>query len=340
MSAQIKKRTSTPVQKKPEYDGDIGTVISTGSTLLDLAISGGRVRGGGLPGGILVEIFGPSGSGKTVLLCEIAGAIQRKKGNIMFFDPEARLNKTFAQMFDLDPDEMDYTTPDTIPEMFKEVRKWEPGEAAINGIMADSLAALSTDMEMDNDDGDKMGMRRPKEFSEQLRKTARILVQKNLLMVCSNQIRDNLDAGPYGVKHKSPGGNAIGFYASLRLRTMGATKIKQKEKVAGKEVTRVVGITTTVEVFKSSVDKPYRTAPVTIIFDYGIDNIRENLVFIKKYTGASTYVLNGEKLAVSLEKAVAIVEEEGLEKELQEETIDVWEIIENKFKSDRKNKKR
>ena len=67
-------------------------MISTGSTLLDLIISGTRVRGGGLPGGILVEIFGPSGTGKTVLLCEIGGVIQRQNGDVRYGDPEARLN--------------------------------------------------------------------------------------------------------------------------------------------------------------------------------------------------------------------------------------------------------
>jgi len=67
LSAQMKRRVDSVKTKKPEYDGDFGQCISTGSTLLDLAISGGRIRGGGLPGGILVEVFGPSGVGKTVL---------------------------------------------------------------------------------------------------------------------------------------------------------------------------------------------------------------------------------------------------------------------------------
>jgi RecA/RadA recombinase len=109
--------------EKPEYDGDFGTVISTGSTLLDLAISGGRIRGGGLPGGILVEVFGPSGSGKTVLLSEIAGAVQRQGGSIMFKDPEARLNPQFAKLFGLELKEGDYSNPDTVNEVFKADRQ-------------------------------------------------------------------------------------------------------------------------------------------------------------------------------------------------------------------------
>jgi hypothetical protein len=103
-------------------------------------------------------------------------------------------------------------------------------------------------------------------------------------MVASNQVRENQDAGKYGVKYKSTGGFAIGFYASLRLRASNPEKIKIKEKIAGKEVTRVVGVRTEFEVFKSSIWKPYRTAPVTILFDYGIDDVRENLQFIKDFT--------------------------------------------------------
>ena len=179
LSRQIQRKVETTKKEKyVEFEGKfLGNNISTGSTLLDLAISGGRVRGGGLPAGILVEIFGPSGSGKTVLLSEIAGNIQTKGGEIMFHDPEARLNKQFAKMFGLVLKDEDYTRTDTIPELFKSVRAWEPPEkkGTIHGVMADSLAALSTDQEMDNEEGDKMGMRRPKEFSEQLRRTCRIL---------------------------------------------------------------------------------------------------------------------------------------------------------------------
>ena len=114
-------------KEKPAQDGNTETMISTGSTLLDLAITGGRVHGGGLPGGILVEIYGPKGCGKTVLLCEIGGAVQRQGGEVLFGDPEARLNKQFAKIFDLDADSMDYRMPDKVPELFGAVREWEPG---------------------------------------------------------------------------------------------------------------------------------------------------------------------------------------------------------------------
>ncbi len=336
LSKQVRAKVSAKPKKKAEYDGDTDKMISTGSTLLDLAISGGRVRGGGVPAGILVEIFGPASSGKTVLLSEIAGAIQRQKGEVMFCDPEARLNKQFARIFDLDTDEMNYSTPDTVPEVFKAVRKWEPEGKAIHGIFADSLAALSTDLEMDNEDGDKMGMRRAKEFSEECRKTCRILSKNNYLMVCSNQIRQTTNT--FGPKYKSPGGEAVPFYASLRLRTEIVKKIKETRKMSGKEVMRVVGVKIEVEVFKSSVWKPYRTAPVTIIFDYGIDNIRDCLQFIKDYTKNTIYTVDGDKLDASMDKSVYLIERSGWEDMLKNQVIDLWETIESKFETERKPK--
>jgi protein RecA len=339
LSAQMERKTEeTKKRKKVEYEGS-DNVISTGSTLLDLAISGGRFKEGGVPTGIFVEVFGPSGAGKTVLLCQLAGNVQAKGGDIMFHDPEARLNKQFASLFGLDSTEIEYTMPDTIPQVFKSVRQWVPKEKEsdkIYGVFADSLAALSTDMEMEKEEGDKMGMRRAKEFSEELRKTCRIITQKDVLMVCSNQVRQNADAGPYGQKFKSPGGEAIGFYASLRLRCLSPEKIKIKKSIKGKEHTRIIGIKTTIEVHKSSVWKPHREADVYILYDYGIDDIRANLRYIKTMTGDAIYRIGDISLGKSLEDAIQQVEEQGLEQELKKRTIELWNDIEEQFEEKRK----
>jgi len=337
LSRQIKRHSKNPIQEKPKYEGS-ENVISTGSTLLDLAISGGRFREGGIPFGILVEIFGPSSCGKTVMLCELAGRLQKQEGTILFHDPEARLNKQFAKLFNLDIDDVNYTTPNTIPEVFTQIRSWKPDEKKLSGIFTDSLAALSTDLEMENKEGDKMGMRRAKEFSEELRKTCRVLSAKNYLMICSNQVRQNLDAGPYGQKYSSPGGEAIGFYSSLRLRCSKPKQIKDKKTIAGKEVSRIIGVETQVEVFKSSVWKPYRKAPLTILYDYGIDDIRQNLQFLKTYTNNTAYIIGDEKLSVSLEKAIQEIERQKAQIELKKEVIELWNTIEDKFKSERSPK--
>lgn len=344
LPAQMKRKVANKpdVPTVTKYDGFFpGNNISTGSTLLDLAISGGRVRGGGLPGGVLVEIFGPSGSGKTVLLSEIGGDIIRKGGELKFNDPEARLNPVFAKLFGLELEEKNYHRPNTVPDVFKAVRAWKPeGKEVIHGIMADSLAALSTAQEMDKDEGDKMGMRRAKEFSEELRKTCRILAQENYLMVCSNQVRENVDPMSYQ-KYNSPGGLAIGFYSSLRLRTMFAKEknVKKDKKFHGKDVTRIVGVNIEVEVFKNSIWKPLHTAPVTIIFDYGVDDIRQNLKFIKTYSGKSTFTISTESLGISLDDAIRKVEDEGREEELRQEVILLWNKLESQFDSNRKPKR-
>ena len=336
------KRNNAPKEKavieEEVLEGNTEIMISTGSTLLDLAICGGRKRGGGIPGGIFVDVFGPSGAGKTVVLCVIAGDIMRKGGDVRFDDPEARLNTEFSKLFGLNMEEISYATPDKVTEIFENIRNWQPKSAtAINGTFTDSLAALSTDMEMDKDDGDKMGMRRAKEFSEGFRKNARILKEKNYIMVASNQVRDNQDmANKFSPKFKSTGGQAIGFYASLRLRVSNPEKIFKEVKVAGKTVKRAIGVQSTFEVFKNSTWKPYRNAPVTIIFDYGIDDIRENLQYLKDYTGASKYMINDTELNVSLDKSISLVEEKGLQQQLKNAVIDLWEDIESKFSSERK----
>jgi len=343
LSEQIlHRKAAAPEETKEEYDGS-STIISTGSTLLDLAISGGRFYGGGIPAGILVEIFGPSGCGKTVLLCELAGAIRRAGGQVSFFDPEARINSRFARIFGLDFEDKNvlYSTPNTIPEVFSAVREWQPTpKGKVHGVFADSLAALSTELEMGNDEGDKMGGRRAKEFSQETRRTCREIPIKNILMVCSNQIRQKMNAGPFESKYTTPGGEAIPFYASLRLKVSPGTKNKDKRTLNGKEVTRVSSIETVVEVFKSSVWKPYRTATVCITFDYGIDDIRENLKFIKTYSKESVYTLGGKRLSNSLEDSIQIVESDGLEKALKAETIEQWELLEKLFEKERKPKVR
>jgi len=334
LSEQVEEKVKNSSSKDPGdvYDGDPTKIISTGSTLLDLAISGGRFREGGIPAGIFVEIFGPPSAGKTVLLCQIAANVQRAGGSVLFHDPEARLNRQFARLFGLNTDEIQYTISDTIAQVFSSVREWQPDGPGPHAVIADSLAALSTEMEMD--DGDKMGMRRAKEFSEELRKTCRVITQRGLLMVASNQVRQNLDAGPYGQRYKSPGGEAIGFYASLRLRCMPPEKIKVKRSVRGREQERVIGVKTEIEVFKSSVWKPYRRAEVYILYDYGIDDIRGNLEFLKSIYG--TYELGGRSLGKNISAAIRTVEDEGLEKELKEEVIDLWHEIEEKFSDSRK----
>lgn len=339
LSTQMKRRVAEKPKEEKENEGNFDTVISTGSTLLDLAISGGRIHGGGIPGGILVEVFGPSSSGKTVLLSEIAGNVQRQGGQIIFHDPEARLNTQFAKLFGLELEEKDHTRPNTVTEVFEAVRNWEPDNPkAVNGIFADSLTALSTKMEMEEKDGDPYGTRRAKEFSEQLRLTCRTLADKNYLMVCSNQIRQNINAKMYEQKWVVPGGEAMTFYPSLRLRFMKPERKTREITFKGEKIKKVIGVETTIEVYKSTVWKPFETASVTILFDYGIDDIRDSLQFVKSNTNASTYILEGNSIGKSMDDAISYIESNKLESVLKEEVIGLWEEIQTKFASNRKPK--
>jgi len=338
LSSQIKRHSTEPIKEEKEFKGNFNTMISTGSTLLDLAISGKRTKYGGIPGGVIVEAFGPSQSGKTVLLSEIAGNIQRKEGEAQFHDPEARLDQEFAAIFGMHIPKKNYYQPDTVTEVFLKVQKWSPKSIEIvNGIFVDSSAALSTDLEMKNEDGDKMGGRRGKEFSEQMRKSCRVIKQNNYIMVFSNQIRDSF--ATYGPKFVTPGGHAFEFYASVRLKHNSPEKIYKAIKVAGKKVKKTIGIKVEIEAIKT-VDEPYRKAYIYIIYGYGIDDIRGNLQYIKDNTTNSTYTVNGVSLSNELEKAILMVEEQGLERRLKREVINLWNEIEDKFKTERKQKQR
>jgi len=310
-------------------------LVSTGSTLLDLNICGSRIRGGGIPAGILCEFFGPSGCGKTAVLSEIATSTQVRGGSVLYADPEARLDRNYAETYGLKINEDEYSRPDTVSQLFEVLWGWKPKNPnVINTIASDSLAALSTELEMDS--ADKMGMRRAKEFSEGLRKTCRIIKNKKYIIACSNQIR----GGTGGTV--TPGGNAVPFYASLRVSMwpLHSEKVQiTKELPSGKRVPRVIGIKSSCEIIKSSIDNPFRTCDIYIIFNHGIDDIRGNLQWRKDVTGDTKYDVF-DKGYVAMNDAIRYIEAQDYEDKLREEVIDLWEEIEKKFVITRKKKKR
>ena len=329
LTEQVEQSAERKIEPAPEYDGNLDLITSTGSTLLDLEISGEHIRGGGIPAGIFVEVFGKNSTGKTVLLCEIAGNIQRQSGEVMFKDPEGRLNKQFSRRFGLKPDEIDYSTPDTVPEVFKPIRTWKPKNTeVVNGIFADSLAALSTELELGEKE-DKMGMRRAKEFSQECRKTCRIIKNNNFLMVCSNQMRAT--GNTFGPSEAATGGNAIPYYSCLRIGISVKERLTRdiefdtgRKDEKGKTITNTVkkfyGIEAEAFIAKSSVGMPYGTALLYILGQYGIDDVRANLVWYKQATKSTTYFAGGR----GLEEAIAFVERDGKAKELREAVIDLW----------------
>lgn len=307
-------------------------VVSTGSTLLDLAISGGRVRGGGLPPGILVEVYGPSGSGKTSVLAEICASAQLRGGKVRFRDPESRLDQEYARIYGVNiaEDFFDYGRPDTVKELFDDLWDWKPEseDGNINVYAADSIAALSTDMEMD--DWDKRGQKQAKDFSQALRKSARLIGRQDLLVVFTNQVRQG------EMTEVTPGGKALEFYSSLRIRVGQKAMIKKEAKLkSGKEVEKVIGIESSCYVKKSTVDDPYRTVPIQIIFNRGIDDVRANLQYIKDMMKGKVYECPDGKTYQSLDKAVVYVEENKQQRKLRKQVILLWEEAEALFEQKR-----
>ena len=338
--SQIAEQVMETVNRGPISPPPLSTplVLSTGSTLLDLAISGGRIKGGGIPPGILVEIFGPSGAGKTALLAEIGASCQSQGGVVRFLDPEARLDQEYTKIYGLSLTESgnEYYRPDTVVELIDHIITFKvPEDSPIGVVAADSIAALSTDIEMEK--GDKMGMKRAKDFSEGLRKVCRLISQDNRLVLFTNQIRESMAEGGFGPKETTPGGKALPFYSSLRLRVGPAfpsSKIK-KEITQGKiKITKVIGIHSTVDVVKSSIDEPYRSASIYIIFGYGVDDIRANLEYVKKMTGATRFKV-GDSNFQSMNEAIQFCEEKELQGKLREDVIDIWEGIESQMRVSR-----
>jgi len=339
-SDQIEEEAeSAPEEMHIENKGNFEYSVSTGSTLLDLAISGGKVKGGGICGGIVTEIFGPPSAGKTAILSEICTSAQNRGGRTRFLDPEARLVAEYARIYGVDLKETDYHRPDTVNEVFNLIRAWDPPPAPLGGcnvILTDSLAALSSEAEL-SEKGDKMAGRRiALMFNEGLRKTCRQIRHNNFLIACSNQVR----AGDFG--ETTPGGKGIPFYASLRMRIGPPLKDKfiiKKVKIDGKEHEKVIGIRSIVEVRKSSIDDPYRKAEVYILFNYGIDDIRGNLQWLKNVRARTKYQAMDKEFQ-QLRAAISHIEENNLERELRNTVIDVWNEIEHRFKEKRKPKLR
>ncbi len=354
LSTQMKKRIIKSKHEKTKGlwtppKGSDKFILSTGSTLVDQAISGRRFRGGGIPMGIFCEIFGASARGKTVKLLEMAGIVQKMGGDYLFIDPEARVNKEFAKIFEFDLEDGKYKKPNTIEESFDYVRNWNPKGPGPHVVFKDSLAAFESKEESEGKGDEYSGARKAKEFSQELRKITRLIEERNYLVLATNQIRQNLGAGPYAKKTKATGGEAPKFYASLRLELKKPARdgiLTMKRIIRGVKHKRIIGVQTDVFVEKSTISTPHQTGLMRILFDYGVDDIVPNLMFLKRNTKGNGFTLNGKDIGNSLEKAVDYIEHDKEKirririKKLKEEVIDVWTEIQKVLTPVRKRKLR
>lgn len=334
-------RNTINADKKTKLYTPINTekVISTGSTLLDLIISGGRIRGGGLPGGLMVEIFGPSGAGKTAIVTELLASVQYKKGSTKIDDPEGRFDAEYARIYGYDMPKENYTVSDQVKDVFNQLLKWNPVKTQIGLFVVDSIAALCSETEAG--EWDKRGQAKAKELTQGCRKLSTKLTNTNKIVIFTNHEKD----GDYG--KITPGGKAVPYHSSLRIRIHGKKPIEKKKTLKSmvrgteteKKITSAIGIESTCEIKKSSIDKEFRSCQIYIIFGVGIDDIRGNLQYIKTMTQDTVYDVF-DRTYQSMDSAVKYIEDNNLEATLREKVIDIWEQAEQMFDVERKKKVR
>ncbi|AKC32427.1 protein RecA [Candidatus Pantoea carbekii] len=263
---------------------DIET-ISTGSLSLDIALGAG-----GLPIGRIVEIYGPESSGKTTLTLQVISSAQIQGKTCAFIDAEHALDPTYAKKLGVDIDNLLCSQPDT-GEQALEICDALARSGAVDVIIVDSVAALTPKAEIEGEIGDShMGLA-ARMMSQAMRKLAGNLKQSNTLLIFINQIRMKIGV-MFGNPETTTGGNALKFYASVRLDIRRIGAIKEGDEVVGSE--------TRVKVVKNKVAVPFKQAEFQIMYGEGINTFGELLDLGVKYKmiekAGAWYSYNGNKI--------------------------------------------
>ena len=267
-------------------------VVSTGSLGLDIALGVG-----GLPRGRVVEIYGPESSGKTTLTLQVIAEMQKTGGTCAFIDAEHALDTGYAQKLGVNLQELLISQPDT-GEQALEIVDALVRSGSVDLVVIDSVAALTPKAELEGEMGDSLPGLQARLMSQALRKLTATIKKTNTMVIFINQIRMKIGV-MFGNPETTTGGNALKFYASVRLDIRRTGSIKKAEEVIGSE--------TKVKVVKNKVSPPFKTAEFDILYGEGISREGEiidmgvNAKVLEK--SGAWYAYNGEKIGQGKDNA-------------------------------------
>lgn len=272
--------------------------VTTGCLSIDLALGVG-----GVPRGRVIEIYGPESSGKTTLAQHIVAEVQKKGGVAAFVDAEHALDPDYARRIGVNVEDLIISQPDT-GEQALEIVETLVRSNAIDVVVIDSVAALVPRAEIEGEMGDQhMGLQ-ARLMSQALRKLTPIVSKSGTIVIFINQIRMKIGV-MFGNPETTPGGNALKFYASVRVEIRRSAQIKQGEKIIGNRVK--------VKVVKNKVAPPFRTAEFDIMYNEGI-SLTGDALDLGVALGAiekrgNSYAFGEEKLGVGRETAKTYLRE-------------------------------
>ena len=272
--------------------------ISSGSLSLDVALGIG-----GLPKGRIVEIYGPESSGKTTLALHVIAEAQKKNGTCAFIDAEHALDPVYAKKLGVNTDEMLISQPDN-GEQALEIADTLVNSSAIDVLVIDSVAALVPRAEIEGDMGDShMGLR-ARLMSQALRKLTGSIARSQSLVIFINQIRQKIGV-MFGNPETTTGGNALKFYASVRMDIRRIGAIKDRDEVIGNQ--------TRVKIVKNKLAPPFKTVEFDIMYGEGISKTGEILDLASKSglveKSGAWYSYKGDRIGQGRENAKAYLKE-------------------------------
>ena len=272
--------------------------IPTGSLSLDIALGIG-----GVPRGRIVEIYGPESSGKTTVALHIVAEAQKMGGEAVFIDVEHALDPVYAQALGVDIDSLLVSQPDT-GEQALEICEALVRSGAIDVVVVDSVAAMTTKAEIEGEMGDSFVGLQARLMSQALRKLTGAISKSNAVCIFINQLREKIGV-MYGNPETTPGGRALKFYSSVRL------DVRKKDPI--KEGGEIIGNLTRVKVVKNKVAPPFREAEFDIMYGEGISREGEiidlavKLGIIKK--SGSWYSYEGNRIGQGRDKVKQYLKE-------------------------------